>query len=411
MSQWDIYYKKTLDTIHNNIRIFEKILIFYYKLLIIDKLEDREYIKREYTKYIEDINLFNELFLETQNLAIFTIFNNIPDIMHPLPNDIYMDYGCYISFIEPKNKNDDIISLKHNLFKYQTYYYPLLYQDTAPYNYNKKYIFINIKYFDFDKYKKDYCIIFMTKNKDIYCYVNGIYKIKNKNKWNEINDFNIKQQKLLYVSVLRKISQQDIFNVFNKDYILNKHTKIYSYHGKKRDSHLYWFSLKEDEYLNDPYKIFYKQGDIMFKHICESTTDMKCINLSIDILSNNNINKTENIDDLLDNIYNKKNIDKKYTNKIYNGNLNKILSKSDINKIWTENKGKRLLNEIILKTSNFYNEKIYYFDFLEKYNINSIINSFGYYEKLDKFYSYELGLNDKSSINIKLIKTEEVKIL
>mgnify|MGYP003704699821 CR=1 FL=1 len=70
------------------------------------------------TKYIKDINLFNELFLETQNLAIFTIFNNIPDIMHPLPNDIYMDYGCYISFIEPKNKNDDIISLKHNIFKY-----------------------------------------------------------------------------------------------------------------------------------------------------------------------------------------------------------------------------------------------------------------------------------------------------
>ena len=410
MSQWDIYYKKTLDNIHNNIYIFEKILIFYYKLLIINKLNDTDYIQKEYRKYIKDINLFNKLFLETQNLAIFTIFNNIPDIIHPLPDDIYMDYGCYVSFIEPKNKNDDIISLKHNIFKHKKYYNPLLYQDIAPYNAHKKYIYINIKYFDFDKYKKDYCIIFMTKNKDIYYYVNGVYKIKKHNKWNTKDNYNINQKDLYYVSVLRKIKQQDILNVFNNNYLVKKNTKIYSYHSEQEEHKLHWYSLKEDEYLNDPYKIFYKKGDTNYKYVFKITNDLNCINLSIDILSNNDINKTEDIKNLLDNIYDKKVIDKKYTNKIYNGNLNKILSKDNNDKIWSDNKGKRLLNEIILKTSNFYNEKIYYFKFLEKYNINSIINSYGYYEKLDKFYSYELGLNDMSIDYVEFVERLEIKL-
>ena len=52
----------------------------------------------------------------------------------------------------------------------------------------------------------------------------------------------------------------------------------------------------------------------------------------------------------------------------------------------------------------------YYFNFLEKYNINSIINSYGYYEKLDKFYSYELGLNDISIDNVEFVERLEIKM-
>lgn len=420
MTNWDIYYKKTLDNIHNNIKIFEKMLIFYYKLLIVNKLTDNNYISKKYNKYIQDIkyiNIFKKLYLEDQNLGIFTIFNNIPDILHPLEKNIYMDYGSYISFLDPKyfkKKNKDIIILKNNILKYKKYYYPLIYQDIAPYNNNKKYIYVNIIYFDFEKYNNNkYCLLFITKNHSIYCYVNDIYKKKEKNKW-IINNYKLEIEDIIYLTVLRKIKKEDITNVFNEYYIVKKNTEIYSYHSNKKEK-VYWYSLKNDEYLNDPYKIFYKKNDILYKHIGKLSYDIKCINLSIDILSNNNIKKSNNINNFLDNIYilsnnNIKNINKKYTNKIYNGNLNKILSKTDNNKIWSDNKGKRLLNEIMNKSSNFYNENIYYFNFIEQYGFNNIINSYGYYETLDKFYSYELGVNNKSINNIKIIDIQQIII-
>ena len=415
MTKWDIYYKKTLDNIHNNIKIFEKMLIFYYKLLIVNKLTDTKFISKKYTKYIQDIrhiNIFKKLYLDNQNLGIFTIFNNIPDILHPLEINIYMDYGSYISFLDPKyfkQKNKDIIILKNNIFKYKKYYYPFFYQDIAPYNINKKYIYVNIIYFDFEKYNNNkYCLLFITKNKGIYCYVNGIYKKKEKTQW-IINNYKLEIEDIIYLTILRKITTEDISNVFNEYYILKKNTKLYSYYNNKKEK-ISWYSLKNDENLKDPYKIDYKKNDILYKHIGIVLYDIKCINLSIDILSNNNIKKSNNINNFLDNIYNIKNINKKYTNKIYNGNLNKILSKKDNNKIWSDNKGKRLLNEIITKTSNFNNENIYYFNFLEQYGFNSIINSCGYYETLDKFYSYELGVNKKSINNIKIIDIQQIRI-
>ena len=413
MPKWDIYYKKTLNNIHKNIKIFEKMLIFYYKLLIVNKLTDNNFISREYNKYIQDIkyiSIFKKLYLDNQNLGIFTIFNNIPDILHPLEKNIYMDYGSYISFLDLKyfkKKDKDIIILKNNILKYKKYYYPLIYQDIAPYNNNKKYIYVNIIYFDFEKYNNNkYCLLFITKNNGIYCYVNGIYKKKEKTQW-IINNYKLEIEDIIYLTILRKITTEDISNVFNEYYILKKNTKLYSYYNNKKEK-ISWYSLKNDENLKDPYKIDYKKNDILYKHIGIVLYDIKCINLSIDILSNNNIKKSNNINDFLDNIYNIKNINKKYKNKIYNGNLNKILSKTDNNKIWPDNKGKRLLNEIMTKSSNFNNTNIYYFNFIEQYGFNSIINSYGYYETLDKFYSYELGVNDKSFNNIKIIDIQQI---
>ena len=43
-------------------------------------------------------------------------------------------------------------------------------------------------------------------------------------------------------------------------------------------------------------------------------------------------------------------------------------------------------SNLYLKTSNFNLSNKYYFDFLSNYNFNYFINSYGYYEKLDKFY-------------------------
>ena len=52
----------------------------------------------------------------------------------------------------------------------------------------------------------------------------------------------------------------------------------------------------------------------------------------------------------------------------------------------------------------------YYFDFLSNYNFNYFINSYGYYEKLDKFYKYELGFNiDPYNKLIKINETTKIK--
>ena len=58
-----------------------------------------------------------------------------------------------------------------------------------------------------------------------------------------------------------------ISTIFNNNYLVKKNTKIYSYHSEQEEHKLHWYSLKEDEYLNDPYKIFYKKGDTNYKYV------------------------------------------------------------------------------------------------------------------------------------------------
>jgi hypothetical protein len=201
--------------------------------------------------------------------------------------------------------------------------------------------------------------------------------------------------------VLRPINKKDITNTFNSFYKIEKNTKIYS-NNKNKKSNPSWFSFYNWEFLNDPYKIFYYNKDILlYQDIGLVIKDMKCLNLSIDILSNNKLNKTTDIIKLLNNPLNVKN-----KNIIYNGNLNYIKFKTDNNKIWEDNRGKRLLNEIFFKSSNFNLLNKYYFNFLSHYDFNYIINSYGYYDKLDKFYTYELGFNN-NPYESKLIKIIE----
>ena len=394
-NNWDLYYNKTMIQIIDNIKDYGKMLIYYYYHIINNTENDIDIIKEKYKLDI-DFDIFKEYILDTKNIAIFTIFNNLPDICHPLDNDIYSDYAMYISFIDPIFFNyteRDIIVKKKNIFNLKYLKHPLSIQDPAPYNANKRYIFINIKFFNYTKYK-DYLLIIINNNKKIFIIYNKKILEKKNNKYFPIikNIDNIFIN-IIYVSVLRKINSQDILNVFNSFYEIKKNTIVYSY-NKNMYNILHWFALFKDEMLHDPFLIRYKKNDILYLHECEIINDLVCLNLSIDILSNNKLHKNYDITPFLNIIYNNNNNLIKNNNIIFNSNLNYI--KDHMYETFSLNRGKRLLNEIIYKSANLINHNIYYFDYLSQYNINTIVGSYGFYNKLNKFYSYELGFNHNS---------------
>jgi hypothetical protein len=391
-NKW-LVYQKTLDNIYHNINIYMKMIIYYYKLVIINKHTNNEYIKNNYPKQnITDLDIFNEYIIETKNLGIFTIFNNIPDVIHPLEKEYYLNYGMYISFIKPsyfkKSKKDDIIILDNNIWKYSSYRYPIFYQDVAPYNKYKKYIYLNIKYFNFEKYK-NYLIIAINNEKEKYIFDNNIIKKKDKNTWKI--EKNIINKNWVYISILRKISNEDILNTFNVSKIVKKDTLIYCHH-KNLVNNLYFFSFNKNDYLNDPFKVWYKKGDELNMYTIKVKKDFEALNLTCDILSNNKLTKTEPIETLLKNQNN--------SNNIYNANLNYIKSYSNSDTVWANNKGKRLVYEMMFKSSNFIGEGLInttnfvgassYIQFLNNLNIQNFIYSYGYYEKLNKYYNYEI---------------------
>ena len=211
MNNWGQYYKCTLDNIINNINIYKQMIYYYYEIIIKNKLKDEEYIKKNYNLNVK-YALFKKYILEQKNLGIFTIFNNIPDIIHPLEDDLYFNYGAYLSFIKPSkfniDKKNNIIVQNKNIFKFKNYKYPFIYQDIASYNIDKTYMYINIKYFNFNNYTS-YAVLFITSDLKIYSYNKNIFKIKNQNHWNiidkKMSDFN---NNIIYVSILRSINEK-----------------------------------------------------------------------------------------------------------------------------------------------------------------------------------------------------------
>jgi hypothetical protein len=361
-------YSNTLDFLEIKIKYYEYELIKYLKHIINPNNK----------------NTTDKDILEL-NAAIFTYFNNIPDVFHPLTENLYFNYIAYISYINPKYFNikssNDIVRYKYLLKKQYFEDKRIVIQDIAPYNKFKRFISINIKYFNINNYTNEYVILVYTNKKNKYI-------LYSKDDINNIQS----NEDIVYVNILRPIKIDDIDKVFTYDTV-KKNTKIYAYHSKLTTD-INWFSIDNNILLNDPYKIFYKKGDILYKYTYSIDKTIKVINLSKNIFLRGN----SNLDDL---IYNKS------KNKIYNGFINYIKYYDNHDYIWNKNRGKRLLHEIIYKNSNIiFKYDYYYIHFLQKYNIHMIKYTFGFYEKLNKYYPYEIGIM-KFPNYIKHIKTEE----
>jgi len=400
-NKWELY-QKTLNNIYKNQRIFMKMIIYYYNLIIKDKLKDINYIKSNYNIDEADFKLFNEYMLETKNIGIFTFFNNIPDLLHPLDEQDYCNYGCYVSFMDPnyfKLQDTNIIILKNNIWKEDTYKYPYLYQIVAPYNKYKQYIYINIKYYDHKKYNN--CLLLkVNKKKEIYSHDNNGFKKRINDKWVKIDESKITDFDWIYVGVLRKIDTKDILNVFNVSKNIKKGTLLYSNHGKEKPKEkLTFFGLIPNHILRDP---FNEKNELeLMQHIYKLKKDISVVNLSCDILSNNELSKTHSIDELIE--------DGIKPNTIYNANLNYIKYNKIPKLVWKYNYSKRFFYEIFYKSCNFRRVDYYYLNILHnKFKIDQFINTYGYYNKFNYIYSYELGFYKHDSelleeVNIKKI--------
>lgn len=367
-SNWK-YYKKTLDEIKNIIEYYKNELVKYYSVHI-------------HKKQSEDIDL-NVL---KKNIAIFTYFNNIPNKFMPLPKYICFNYCCYVTFINPENfnlDNDDIIIYDQILNDH--YFSNKILQDKAPYNNYKKNIAINIKYFDINRYLSNYYILVYTDKSKIYHISKNTPPIEGN---------------IIYASILRRIKRKELDDVFITEKI-NEGDELYSFHLKKDVDYknINWFSLTKENMLNDPYNIFYKNGEDMYMYTGKVLKDITCINLNKNVFLKGN----ENLDLLFES----------YSDDyIYNGFLNYVNNYDDDISIWVKNKGKRLLYEIIYKNSNVVFNNIYFFDFLKRHGYSAIKYSLGFYEKTNKFYDYEVGIHwEDISEYIKIIDTSKTKFI
>jgi hypothetical protein len=249
----------------------------------------------------------------------------------------------------------------------------------------------------------------------MYIYDNNSIKQKKKKEW--VNVENNENTDWIYITVLRKITKEDLLNVFNVSKLIKKDTFIYSTHSKiKSNESLTFYSLDKNQLLKDPFNISSKheKDNVGYIHIGKLKKDMNIINLSCDILSNNKLTNIDlkSIDDLLDaNKLDANKLDANLldANNIYDGNINYIKYNKLAKVIFNNNMGKRLLNEILYKSSNFINLDVYYFNYLHKYSINEFIYSYGYYNKLDKYYNYELAFHSFNNEEIEILGTEEIK--
>jgi len=373
MSNWN-KYNKTLNYLKENINYYEEELKKYYYTIIFNEKNDN--IDQDILKL---------------NPALFTYFNNVPDKFHPLPKKIYYDYICYISYVDPsfvkKKTNNDIIKYKNILHQKYFKQRNIIKQDISPYNYFKRNLSINLKHFNIKKYLKEKYVLLIYTDKNHKYIVNKDSNL----------DFS---GDIVYVNILRKIKPKELCSVFDTEEV-KKGTKIYSYHKSGNKQKIYWFGFNEiDILLKDPYQVRYKDGDIIYKYNYEIKKNIKVINLSKNIFLKNK----SNLDKLLNKNYSKQ------KNLIYNGFINYIKYYDDPNKIWNINRGKRLLHEILYKNSSFINLKIYYFNYLEYHNINCLKYTLGYYEKLKKYFPYELGFADNYPSLYKKISVDPVVI-
>lgn len=424
---------ETLNTDENDsFSYIRSYITFYYYIIIIKSLNNKEDIKKEFIKYYKNSKFFNffyKTFIVDKNPLIFTYFNNIPIHFFPYIQELYYYYP-YITFYNSKNNfyKKDLIYFKEKL-KYR-----FIFNETFKISNNEIQITIPIKYFKNFKILKDNYIILKINNefiitKNIKFKNNTVifnnYYYKNNKKNYELNKkektFNFND--IEYVSVLFSITKK----------LLNK---IFKYDIIKKNSIFYNAKSKENKNLDDcsfvffypkcSPKIYENKTIVPYCRRIKLIKDIKTLNLNIDIFYNNEIIKKLNEHIKYNYIDNK---NKEYNtieeNEIFRcvNNAEKLKTRIDICNLskknfdylnsdkWAtfyhngkirKNLGKDFLNLLIFKNKLLTEYKeIYYGDFLNYYSINTFIYTYGYYffNNKKKFYDTELFINN-NFINI-----------
>ena len=368
-------YQKTLKEFENILKYYETELIKYYLNLFFNR-------NNKVDKHVQE-----------KNAAIFTYFNNVPDVFHPLKDDIYYNYACYLSYIDPsffRIKFNGHVIKHRNILKYKMYRYPLVKQYPAPYGKFKRSLSINIKYFCLEDYlRKDYVILLYTDTRNKYI-------INPKDCVPEIKG------KIVYVNILRPFKSEELMDIY-KMKTIKKGTKLYSYH--KRDKMYYnpkhipsWFTFDPKYFGQDPYNVETKAGDPLVLFTWEVIKDFKAINLCQNVFMQGR--GFRDFDKILTDEGN---------DDIYDGFMNFIEYNANGLAVLRGNRGKRLLKEIMLKSSNFDTFKIYYFDYLTAHGCDYLYYNPGFYQGINNYCGFELGLRDRPESRGKIIRSLKIE--
>jgi hypothetical protein len=365
----------------NNIKSRKNRLILFNKISEFNKNED---IFEKIYKYI----------FKRQNCLIFTNYMQLPNIFQPIPSELIY-YKPLITFYKNHNINNNInsdylsdeFSILDKMDKYYTN------RIRIQENKIQKWIFRYIQdqhifpdtttvSIPIDNNMFNYLDNFIKKEKDVLYliyYDNIIYigrrinsnkfKITHKKKLDgKYVNYNIELiiniNKLLYIMALIPITKQEIIRTFDMEII--KKDKIL-YHNRSDDLRENiirdFYGLKPDINLIDPFGLFKDNDYHCFTY--KLNKDVSVINLNKDLFYHDLFDEKSELN---------YNIIKDY------GNID----------TWKRNKGKRMLMLIIYKTSLFwFNEPIYYRDFLFHYKIDAFIYHYGYFK--GKLLDIELG--------------------
>lgn len=342
--------------------------------------------------------------VKNRNMAIFTYFNNIPARFHPLPSKLYETYTCYVSFIDPEYfglSNQSIIEYEPETV-HCTRSSNLILQDTAPYGRFRRNLSIHRQHFNPEDFS-DHAVLVETHDQAIYLQHDG-------QTWRKRDTEYVKTTvpmpwaDSIQIRTMRRFDSKELQRVF-KTQIVPKGTLLYSYHDVVREKQsLRWFGLAAKDTLDDAYGVWKRTGDVHYQHTSRVNTDISVWNLCKNVFMSNGLAKYADVDRLLDG---------SAEQGIFDGFLNYIQhhNKRDT---WTRNQGKRLVWELFTKNGAFIFKLRdgFFYNFLVPHGIDCFLNSIGYYDRLDKFYGYELAFHrfDPDAVDYCGHKSETIPI-
>lgn len=429
------YYLITTYVYKPNLNISEIKKVFF---LWIEKTVNYKNKKNIINNLYHHYNYLFKIFFVDKNIYFHVYFNNLIKYFLPLPYELNV-YSPIITFRNNvkdfyKKNNIDYLEKINNFDLNKKYHFS--------YNVNDLDIHIPMSFFNSSNFKELDIIYLVAKKDKLY-----IIDFDNNILYSRINDINSKNNKYLeeflknksfeeifplwiketgkvdlnnafYISVLKKIKNTDLFNVFNKYNITTDKYK-YVFHNAflsddeikndiilKRESFFYLIPLTKSKYFHESEN----RKCIVFK-VNHDITNL--LDLTSTIVTNNNFTKKSIIKDKNSKVwisYDPLNVNEYYKSGEIPVEFNEKFKCLTVKKSDLKNRkycdvydysGRRKLQEILFKTRKYRFKKLY-FDFknnedLEKYTDYKIYHPLNVPINItwdfDKFLLSDLGIN------------------